>query len=378
MRLWVWVGLSAMVALIATVVWFNSAPRSLPNWLGGERKIIVRVTRAQQRVGPVIVRAMGELSPVNELDVASRLAGKVTEVRFNVGDRVSADAIVATIQSDTLAQRRAEIEAAIRTARDEREMKDEQLHDAEKQLGRARELHAKDLIPRRDVERADAANETARASAELARAQLAQQEALLTQQSALQRFTRVTAPIGGVVVRRWVEPGAAIAPSSAILTVAGVDTLRLTVSIPADYAGDIHPGMDAEIADPAAPEKKTIGKVVRVEPPRKDDGGLLAVDIRVDSGGGQLRLKGKAEAAIRIDKSGTTMWLPRSVILTENDKTYVYKLADGRAWRQEVSLGAFHNGEVEIAQGLRQGELVIVDQLGLLKPGIRVRVNDTE
>ena len=136
--------------------------------------------------------------------------------------------------------------------------------------------------------------------------------------------------------------------------------------------------MDAEIADPAAPEKKTIGKVVRVEPPRKDDGGLLAVDIRVDSGGGQLRLKGKAEAAIGIDKSGTTMWLPRSVILTENDKTYVYKLADGRAWRQEVSLGAFHNGEVEIAQGLRQGELVIVDQLGLLKPGIRVRVNDTE
>ena len=115
--LWVWVGLSAIVASIVGVVWFAAELRFLPTWLGGEREVIVRVTRVRQQLGSRTVRAKGELLPVNELDVTSRLAGKVTEVRFNVGDPVPANAVVAVVESPTLAQRLAELEAALSTAR---------------------------------------------------------------------------------------------------------------------------------------------------------------------------------------------------------------------------------------------------------------------
>ena len=373
MKFWHGVAVSAMGALIVGLLWFSSGRRSLPAWLGGEAEVVVRVTRARQRSEPVIVRVVGDLLPANEFDVTSRLTGKVTEVRFEVGDRVFANAHVATIRSDALTQRGAEIEAAIRAAQDELKMKDEQLRATEQQLTRARELHNKDLIPRRDVEQASAANETARAAAELARAQLAQQEAMLTQLSALQRFARVTTPTGGVVTHRWVEPGAAISPSSPILTIAAADTLRLVVHVSPDYSAAIHVGMDAEIADPTAREKKTAGKVLHVEPSATDDSRGFNVDIGVDSSGGQVSLGGKAEATIRIVKP-PGIRLPRSAILSEGDKNYVYKLANGRTLRQQVALGARHNGDVEITRGLQDGDSVIVEPLSSLKPGLRVRV----
>jgi membrane fusion protein (multidrug efflux system) len=363
-----------MGALIVGLLWFGSDRRSLPAWLGGEPEVVVRIMRVRQQVEPVIVRAVGDLLPANEFDVTSKLSGKVTEVRFKVGDRVSANAHVATIRSDALTQRGAEIEAAIRAARDNSKMKEEQLRVTEQQLTRARELHNKDLIPRRDVEHAGAANERARADADLARAQLAQQEAMQTELSALQRFTRVTTPTGGVVTHRWVEPGAAIAPSSPILTIGSADTLRLAVRIAAHYAADIRPGMDVEIVDSTVRDKKTKGTVLRVEPPAKDDSRSVDVDIGVDVTGGQPGLGGKAEATIRIVRPPADIRLPQAVILSEGDKNYVYKLADDRAWRQRVALGAQYDGVVEITQGLRDGDSVIVDQLDLLKPGLRVRV----
>ena len=139
--LWVWVGLSAIVALIVGVAWFASELRFLPNWLGGEREIIVRVTRVRQQLGPMTVRAKGELLPVNELDVTSRLAGKVTEVRFNVGDAVPANAVVAIVESSTLTQRLTELEAALSAARKSLKANQEQLDGAEKQLARIEELY---------------------------------------------------------------------------------------------------------------------------------------------------------------------------------------------------------------------------------------------
>jgi hypothetical protein len=60
-------------------------------------------------------------------------------------------------------------------------------------------------------------------------------------------------------------------------------------------------------------------------------------------------------------------------VITVQGKNYVYKLAGGRALRQELALGAVRNGDVEVTQGIDDGDAVIIDQLNLLKPGIRVQ-----
>jgi membrane fusion protein (multidrug efflux system) len=376
--LWVWVGLSAIVASIVSVAWFASALRFLPNWLGGEREIIVRVTRVRQHVGPVTVRAKGELLPVNELEVTSRLAGKVTEVRFNVGDAVPANAVVAVVESRTLTQRLAELEAALSTARKSLKTNQGQLDGAEKQLARIEELYRQDLIARRDVEQETATMETARAQTELARAQVAQQEALLAQTRALQGFTRVTTPVGGVVLKRHVNPGATIAASSVIVTIANLAALRMKATIPAEFAGAVHAGMNAKVIESTAPEKILDGKVIRVERPATDGERIAAVEIGIAAVRERVQLGTSAEAAIALDKDVEAIWLPRPVVIVDGGKNYVYKLVGDRAVRQEVTLGASERGRVEIVRGLKNGDWLIVDQLSLLKSGIRVRVGNPQ
>jgi len=376
--LWVWVGLSAIVALIVGVAWFAAELQFLPTWLGGEREIIVRITRVRQQLRPRTVRAKGELLPVNELDVTSRLAGKVTEVRFNVGAAVPANAVVAIVESTSLTQRLTELEAALGAARKSLKANQEQLDGAEKQLARSEELYREDLIARRDVEQETATMEAAHAQTELARAQVAQQEALLTQTRALQGFTRVATPVGGVVLKRHVNPGATIAASSAIVTIANLAALRMKATIPAEFAGAVHAGMGVKVIESTAPEKILDGRVIRVERPPTDGDRIAAVEIEIASVRERVQPGTSAEAAITLDTEVETIWLPRPVIISDGGKNYVYKLVEERAVRHEVTLGESERGRVEIVRGLKNGDWLIVDQLSLLKSGIRVRVGNPQ
>jgi RND family efflux transporter MFP subunit len=340
--------------------------------LGSEREIIVHVMRVRPRLEPVRIRIGGKLAQFKEVEIMSRLAGKVAEMPFKVGDEVRAGSIVGIIRSNTLAERSAELETTLRRAQDEWAANQEQLGNAEKRLTRARELHEQDLIARRDVEMAAGAAETARAQAELTRARIAQQEAMLAQVRTLQRFTRVTTPVSGVILRRSVEPGSSIAESSVILTVADVDSLSMTASFPAAYAAQLAAGLSAAIVDPAAPDKVLDGKIVHVDPPTKE-GQVVIIGIRPGAGIAQLRSGAAVEVTIITGKQEEVTWVPRSVVVFEKGRNYVYKVASGRALRQEVAVGPRQDDEVKVTWGMKNGDLLIADNLNMLKPGSRVR-----
>jgi macrolide-specific efflux system membrane fusion protein len=344
-------------------------------WLGSEREVVVHVMRVRPRVEPVRLRIGGKLAQFKEVDIISRLAGKVAEIPFKVGDRVRAGSIVAIIQSKALAERSAELETTLRRAQDELAAKQEQLGNAEKQLTRARELHGQDLIARRDVEVAASEAEMARVQAEVSRAYLAQQEAMLNQVRTLQRFTHVTTPLSGVILRRSVEPGASIAESSVILTVADMDSLSMTASVPAAYSAQLAVGLSIAIVDPASPHTILDGKIVHVGAPTKEGQQSIIIGIRPNAGIAHLHSGAAVEGTISTGKQEEATWVPRSVVVVEKGRNYVYKVARGHALRQEVA-GLRQGDKVKIDWGLRNGDLLIADNLNRLKPGSRVRAVD--
>jgi RND family efflux transporter MFP subunit len=353
---------SAAGILLYTGVW--------PHGLVEEPEISVHVVRARLRTEPVRVRASGKILPSHQVDITSRLAGKVVELRFKVGDPVRAGEIVAIIQSNTLTQRIKQIESALNTARSDMTARAEELAHAEKELVRRRELYEKDLIARRDVEQAAAAVETARAQAELTRARVAQHEAMLAQARTLERFARVITPLSGVIQRRWVEPGASVGEASPLLTVADDELLRAMVKIPADDSTNVRPGMAAEIVDPAAPAKVFDGKVAVVNQQSRD--GYRAAEIEVHVGAG-TRPDAAVDATIITGKQENAVWIPRSAVVADKSGSYVYKIVNDRASRQQVAVADERNGEVKIARGVEDGETLIADNFGLVKSGSRVR-----
>ena len=366
-----------IVCAIAVAGYFytNSDLRALPIWLGGEEEVAVHVAAVRKVAGPITLRLRGELAPVKAVDIVSPLAGRVVEVRFKAGDAVRAGAIVATIHAGALVQRIAELEAAVAAAEQDLKTNEIRLAEAEKQLARHRDLLRQDLIARRDLDEAHARAENARAQSEFARAQLNQQQAMLAQARALRNRTRLTAPFSGVISRRLAEPGAAVAESGAILTLADVGSLRMIAGADATYSNDIHAGMPVKIYRPSAPGQVLAGTVVRVDHSPAGVGERSAqVEIHAEFMLADFRPGVAVEAVIVLQRQRESFWAPSSAVLFVEGKSYVYKFAGGRTVRQEVTVGAEQDGQVEIRQAVQDGDTLIVDQLNLLKPNTRVRL----
>ena len=363
-----WLILLLVCTVAAGGYFFSSAILGkLADWLGGETEITVRTAPVRRSAMPVTVQVTGELSPGREDIVVSRLAGKVTAVYFRVGDAVPAGTVVANIHSTTLAERAAELRIAVDAARKNSETKNELLADAEKRLAKSRELHQQDLIARRDVSQAETVMNTVRAEAELARANLAQQEAMLAQVHRLQGLTRLSSLMDGVVTHRWVEPGATIAESTPILSIANLRTLKFVAKVSGAHWRDVRNGMKVEISSLEAPGAISVGNVGRVETLKAAAEPIAEVEIHFDNSNGIFRPGMRAKGMISLEQIEEVLLLPRAAVVSVQGRDHIYKLAGSRAVKQEITLGNEQGEEIEIQYGVKEGDLVIVDKLNLLK-----------
>jgi len=357
-----------MLALAVLTVWLAIGER-LPIWLAGEREIPVRVARVTKQSMPETIRMSGVLMPVNEVHAISQLAGRITELLFKVGDSVRAGAVVATIHASEIAERQSELEVALRTARKDFSAKESQRVSAEKFAEQQRELFKQDLIARRDMEQALVALQTLRADAELAGAHLAQQEAMLAQALKIQSLSRITAPSAGVVSRRWAEPGAVIAESSPVLSIANGNLMKLAGRITGAHGALLREGLSAVVLAGESID----GIVSRVISSGEKNDASAEVEIQLKTAVSRFRFGTAADGVITLERTGEILRIPQSAIIASAGRYFLYKLTEGRALRQEVRLGATEGKEVVVEQGVSSSDLVIVDNLQSLKPASRVR-----
>ncbi len=357
-----------VLALAVLTVWLGTGGR-LPNWLAGEREVAVRVASVTKQAMPASVRMSGVLMAVNEVHAVSQLAGRITELRFKVGDPVRAGAVVATIHASDIAQRQNGLKAALIAARKDLSEKESQLASAEKLAAHSQELFKQDLIARRDVDQAVAALQTIGAEAELARAHLAQQEAMLAQALKIQSLGQVTARSTGVVSRRWAEPGSVITESSPLLSIANGNLMKFSGRITGADAARLREGLSAVVST----DKSVDGIVSRVIASGEKYDLSAEVEILIKTAAAGFRFGMAVDAVIILDRAGETLRVPQSAIVESAGKHYLFKFAQGRALRQEVRLGAQEGKQVVVEQGVSASDLVIVENLHLLMPASRVR-----
>ena len=289
---------------LATVLAVVGAATLLARWwpapdLSGRTFVTANpVAQAPAENKPLAVRLTGELSALESVDVKSTVTGRLSAIRFKTGERVKANSIVAIIEPADRTQSTVALEAALQSAQDDWRKKKEQLGVMERELARVEELVREDLIARRDLDQANAQADTARAQLRLAEARVAQQQAMLAQGRALDRYARIVAPMAGVVVHRWLDVGATVNESTAILTIADVDRLKLISRISARDASNVLPGMTAFLTTPGAPEKRFSGKVTRISP-ASNQAQQREVEI-VAASGNELRPGMVVEAIIEL------------------------------------------------------------------------------
>ncbi|MGZ8478984.1 MAG: efflux RND transporter periplasmic adaptor subunit [Candidatus Binatia bacterium] len=335
-------------------------------------EIAVAVAAVKPESRPVVLRISGELQPSAEVDVVSRLAGRLAEVKFKTGDSVTAGAVVATVYSGELRERARVVEAGLTATRTQLQEREQQVAAAEKRLAHDKELYRQDLIARRDVEQSEIQAATAQAELELARAHLAQEEAMLSQARKLQQLTRIVAPVSGVVAGA-LPAGVPVNEARAILAIAQIDRLKLVGAVPAGFKELIRDGMTAQVS-PRAREwagGARVGRVVRLDGTAV--GHEIQLEISVDNRDRAMTVGTVVEAAITLAHQEQVLTLPRSALQAVAGQHHVFLIIDGRAVRRAVKLADENADPVAIRDGLNAGDRVIANRLSEITEGARVR-----
>lgn len=251
MRKLVW-GLVVLAGLAAVVfVLARSAAKPLPDQ---PSKVEVRAVRRDDRS---VVKATGIIKPRvgAEVRVGSRVSGVVKRLYVQIGDSVRKGQLLAELDARELAARRTEAAAALA-------LSDANLKYAMADLQRKRELAAAQLVPPSDLDLAERA-------CTVAEQQRAQAEANLDTAATQLGYSRIHAPISGVVASVATQEGETVAASLAaptFVTLLDLERLEVLAYVDETDIGRIRLGQKARFTVDTYPDQELEGRVEAIYP----------------------------------------------------------------------------------------------------------------
>jgi RND family efflux transporter MFP subunit len=300
---------------------------------------------AEEREIADVVDWPGTVTARLSAEVAPTVMARVLEVRVQAGSAVRRGDVLAVLDARDLAARRQQAEAAVTAA-------EAQARQAAADLGRARQLFAKQALTRQDLDAAEARAATARAQAAQARDALAEVRVRLGE-------TEVRAPFDGVVAARLVDPGDTAGPGAPVALLQDPSTLRLEADVSEHCAAPLAIGSElpVRVGTPPVELVARIEELAPVADPTSRTRHVKAVlppDPTLRPGAfASLRLACGAHRAVVV---------PQTAVRRAGQLETVRVVVDGVPLVRSVRTGKPVDDQVEILSGLHAGDLVVVEK----------------
>ena len=305
-------------------------------------------------VGKVVRRAIAAsyantatLEPRAEAQVVAKTSGVALQVLAEEGQQVHAGQVLVRLDAD-----RARLQAAQSAA---------QLRKLEANFKRAQQLESQQMVSANDLDQLRYDLENARAVNRLADLELS--------------YTNVVAPISGVIALRSIKPGNFVQINSPIFRIVDSSRLEATLKVPEREIDKLKPGQVVELTADALPGKRFTGTVDRVAPVVDTGTGTFRVVATFD-GDGELQPGMFTRLSINYDQRADALVVPRAALLEDGGEPAVYAVRDGKASRIALKLGYAEGGWVEVRDGLKEGDAVVVAGKAALREGSAVQVLD--
>jgi RND family efflux transporter MFP subunit len=307
------------------------------------------VAPAQYREVEQTYSVEGLVEATRQSTVSAQISGRIKEINFDVGSRVSKGQVILRIDERETAQVLASSNAQVLQAQ-------ATLQNAKANYERSKQLFEQKFI-------SQSALDKAQADYQVARAQAAASEAGAGQASLAHGYSAVVAPYSGVVAARLVEVGETVTPGKPMMVGFDPAEMRVVVSVPQHKLSDIglHPkvmvevpflnrwvGAASTIVQPLA-DARTHSTQVRVYLPKDEPGVYPGMFVRAHF------VVGKANKLV----------IPQSAVLRRSEVVAVYIVDEkGGVKLRQVRLGeTTADGSVEVLAGLNPGEKVALDPI---------------
>lgn len=353
------------------------------------------------------VVASARVQAPHRVELGSQLTGTVRQVLVEEGQAVQAGQLLLSLESSEAQANWQAAELAVQQAearlRQLQEVQAPAARESERQtqanLAQIRAQHARQadlfrqgFIGQAALDEASRALQVAEAQARaatlqrqsgepqgadlaLARSTLAQARASALAARARLDYMSLKAPVDGVIVNRSVEPGQVVQAGKVLLLLAPGGASELVAQIDERNLGLLQAGQPALASADAYAEQRFAAKVSEISPGVDAQRGSVEVKLTVPSPPPYLRQDMTVSVEIEVARRPQALSLPMEAVLqADSNQPWVWVLdADERLQRRELRLGLRAGGQVEVLQGLKAGERVLMAPDQRWKPGQHLR-----
>lgn len=303
--------------------------------------------------------AIGTITPENEIQVKSKIAGIVVERYVEVGDEVKKGDVMVQISPDPTPTELTEV-------RRDLQMKEVALKNAKLQYDRNVELLSKNLVSEEAFENIKLKYDQAKLQRDLCNDRLS----LIEKGQAGKVESVVRSPINGTVLEKFINIGDPVVPLTSyqqgtpLFTLADMSSLIFRGTIDEIDVGKVSVGVMAELEIGALPGKTILGEIIRMSPKARKENNATVFDIEikiVDTRGVTLRAGYSANAKIIINKAEDVLSIPERLLTFLNDSVFVEveDTATGFVSKRAIEIGLSDGISAEVKSGITAKDLLV-------------------
>ena len=313
-----------------------------PGGFGGNANQQVGVVTAEASVGELglEIEAIGNAVANESTEITSRTVNTVTAIHFTEGQLVKKGAVL--VEFDSI-QSRSDLAAA-----------EAALAESSAQFKRSRELFSTHALSQSQLDTLEATLKSNEARVAAARSKV--------------NDTIIRAPFSGRVGFRRISVGSLVSPGTIISTLDDTALMKLDFSVPQAYMFALQPGLRIAAQIAGVPNQTFNGKVTTLD--SRVDPVTRSIVVRAELPNEKGILKPGMFMTAKVSAPSTqALLVPEGAIVPEQGKSFVFVVKDGVASKREVVTGRRKPGQVQITEGLKGGERVVVEGTQKVRDG---------
>jgi len=310
----------------------------------------------------------GSMQAYVESPIYARTNGYLKKWYRDIGSRVRKGELLADIDTPEVDQQLLQARADLETSQ------------ANANLSHITATRYEDLIKTDSVSKQEVDN----AAGDLAAKQagVASSQANVHRLSELESFKHIYAPFSGVITRRNVDLGTLInagngGATQQLFSLAQTDPIRVYVNVPESAAPSIHAGLPAHLDLTQFPGRKFLGKVVRTAEAIDPVSRTLLTEVDVPNKTGELLPGGYAQVHLDVQITGDRLQVPVNALLFRSEGLRAVVVdADHKLHLQALTIGRDYGVSLEVLQGLRGTDWIVLNPADSLEEGQHVNVKE--
>jgi RND family efflux transporter MFP subunit len=335
----------------------------------------VRVAAVRAGDSKIDVTLPATTTAFEAANILARASGYIEKRYVDIGDRVKAGALLAEITAPELDHQITQAKATL-----EQDQATLQQTQASRDLAQRTNARDSNLVKQGWLTLQQGDNDSLtlqaqQAAVRVAESNIAAQEAQIRVLEQDKAYQRVVAPFDGVITQRNIDNGSLVqAGSTFMFTLMHPDVIRTQVFVPQDEAFGLGPGVDAVVRVPEIPGRTFPGKVTRIASALQPGSRTLLTEIDVPNPDGALSPGIYCTVELAIPRKTPSMIIPADAVVFDQNGLHVAVVENGIAHLQKINIARDFGTEVEVHDGVKPGDQVILNPMVNLAEGSKVAV----